>query len=320
MFSNKGFRLAGLLSALVVIFSMATVDYAEARARGGFGSRGGRTYSTPAPTNTAPGPRAPIDRSMTQNQPTSTARNPAAPTAQPRGGVFNGFGGTLFRGLMLGGLFGLLLGTGFGGIGGLLSLLFQVMLIGGAAYLVMRLLRGGRPATANGAPYTGSNPPGGRPMPNFGGLGSGGATRPAARKTDPDEIGVTNADLDTFEDMLNRVQSSYGREDYAALRELTTPEMMGFLAEELATNASRGQINRLEDIKLLQGDVSESWREGVTDYATVAMRYQLRDWSVDRASNSVVAGNPDELEEATELWTFVRQRGGSWKLSAIQQA
>ena len=157
-------------------------------------------------------------------------------------------------------------------------------------------------------------------MPDFGSPGGSGAPRPAPRKADPDEIGVTNADLDTFEDMLNRVQSSYGREDYAALRELTTPELMGFLAEELATNASRGQINRLEDIKLLQGDVSESWREGSTDYATVAMRYQLRDWSVDRTSDSVVAGNPEELEEATELWTFVRQRGGSWKLSAIQQA
>ena len=96
--------------------------------------------------------------------------------------------------------------------------------------------------------------------------------------------------------------------------------MMGFLAEELASNASRGQINRVEDIKLLQGDVSESWREGGTEYATVAMRYQLRDWSVDRTSGEVVAGTPDDLEEVTELWTFVRPRGASWKLSAIQQA
>ena len=33
--------------------------------------------------------------------------------------------------------------------------------------------------------------------------------------------------------MLNQVQTAYGREDYAAIRELVTPEVMGFLAEEL---------------------------------------------------------------------------------------
>ncbi|NGP17936.1 TIM44-like domain-containing protein [Devosia aurantiaca] len=318
MFRNRGFKLASLLSVFVVIFSMAAVDYAEARARGGFGSRGGRTFAPPASTQTIPGPAAPINRTMTPSQPGTAARTPAQQTAQPRGGFFNGFGGSLFRGLMLGGLFGLLLGTGFGGIGGFMSLLFQALLIGGAIWLVMRLVRGtNRPATANGAPYMGREANATRPMPNFGG---GSATRTPAQPKNPDELGITNKDLDTFEQMLGHIQTAYGREDYAALRQVTTPEMMGFLAEELASNASRGQINRLSDIKLLQGDVSESWREGNTEYATVAMRYQLRDWSVERTSDRVVAGDPEVLEEAKELWTFVRQVRGDWKLSAIQEA
>lgn len=319
MFTQRGFKLAGLLSAFVVIFSMAAVDYAEARVRGGggFGSRGTRTFTAPTATTTAPTPASPIQRTMTPGQPSATtaARAPGASTAQPAGGFF---GGSLFRGLMLGGLFGLFLGTGFGGIGGMLSLLVQVLLIGGVAYLVMRLMRGAsRPATANGAPYT-APPPNGRPMPNFGGSGAG-ASAPQ-RPRNPDELGITNADLDVFETMLGKVQTAYGREDYATLRELVTPEMMGFLAEEMGENASRGQINRLSDIKLLQGDVSESWREGDNEYATVAMRYQLRDWSVDRATEAVVAGDPEAFDEATELWTFVRPRNGAWKLSAIQQA
>jgi predicted lipid-binding transport protein (Tim44 family) len=37
---------------------------------------------------------------------------------------------------------------------------------------------------------------------------------------------------------------------------------------------------------------------------------------VDRASGRVVSGGPDE---ATEIWTFMRRRGGRWLLSAIQQ-
>jgi predicted lipid-binding transport protein (Tim44 family) len=41
----------------------------------------------------------------------------------------------------------------------------------------------------------------------------------------------------------------------------------------LAANASRGLINRVTDVKLLQGDLAEAWREGRTEHATVAMRF-----------------------------------------------
>ncbi len=49
------------------------------------------------------------------------------------------------------------------------------------------------------------------------------------------------------------------------------------------------------------------------------MRYALVDRTVDRASGQVVDGS-DTPQEATEVWTFMRSRGGSWLLSAIQQA
>jgi predicted lipid-binding transport protein (Tim44 family) len=48
------------------------------------------------------------------------------------------------------------------------------------------------------------------------------------------------------------------------------------------------------------------------------MRFALIDSMVERASGRVVeGGSPSEV---TELWTFVRARGGDWILSAIQQA
>ena len=71
--------------------------------------------------------------------------------------------------------------------------------------------------------------------------------------------------------------------------------------------------------KLLQGDLSEAWREGTTAYATVAMRYAIQDWKVDRTSQRVVAGDPFKPEEVVEVWTFRRDDGGPWKLSAVQQ-
>ncbi|EBU7498169.1 hypothetical protein DK058_25170, partial [Salmonella enterica subsp. enterica serovar Typhi] len=47
-------RFFAALSALFVAFTLVSVDFAEARRGGSFGSRGSRTYSAPAPTRTAP--------------------------------------------------------------------------------------------------------------------------------------------------------------------------------------------------------------------------------------------------------------------------
>jgi predicted lipid-binding transport protein (Tim44 family) len=71
-------------------------------------------------------------------------------------------------------------------------------------------------------------------------------------------------------------------------------------------------------VKLLQGDLAESWREGETDYATVALRFALTDKTLDRNTGAVVAGS-EQPGEATEVWTFARRPGGAWELSAIQQ-
>jgi predicted lipid-binding transport protein (Tim44 family) len=76
-------------------------------------------------------------------------------------------------------------------------------------------------------------------------------------------------------------------------------------------------------VKLLQGDVAESWRENGSDYATAALRYSLIDVTVDRATGAVVAGDAQTPSEVKELWTFRRDdraRADGWQLSAIQQA
>jgi predicted lipid-binding transport protein (Tim44 family) len=94
--------------------------------------------------------------------------------------------------------------------------------------------------------------------------------------------------------------------------------MLSYFAEDLAANASEGVVNQVSDVKLLQGDLSEAWREGSAEYASVAMRFSLVDKTIERASGRVVDGS-DAPQEATELWTFRRSAGGSWLLAAIQQ-
>jgi predicted lipid-binding transport protein (Tim44 family) len=321
MFASRGFRLASLFATVFMAFAMVSVDQAEARRGGSFGSRGTRTFQQPAQTNTAPAQTAPVQRSMTPNQQQTNAGTPSAAAAQQRGGFMNGFGGAILRGLMLGGLLGLLFGGGFGGLGGIMAMLVQVALIGGLVWLAMRFFRSRNATATAGGPdatiFQRSEAPQAKPKVDFGSFGGGAALRKPAN---PNELGIGMEDLEIFESMLVRVQAAYSNENYAALRALTTPEIMGYLSEELATNATNGVQNEVSDVKLLQGDLSESWREGKTEYATVAMRYSAIDFVRNRKTGEVVEGDADLASESTELWTFTRPVGGQWLLSAIQEA
>ena len=136
-------------------------------------------------------------------------------------------------------------------------------------------------------------------------------------------MSLTEADFNAFEKMLTEIQMAYSNEDEAAMRALTTPEMLGYLGEDVNTNMDKGLRNELSGIKLLQGDLSESWTEHGQDFATVAMRYSIIDTMVDRKTGKLVSGSKTQPEEVTEVWTFVRPARASvnaWKLSAIQQS
>ena len=50
------------------------------------------------------------------------------------------------------------------------------------------------------------------------------------------------------------------------------------------------------------------------------MRFSLLTAMVERNGGRVVEGHATIPREATEHWTFVRPRGGEWKVAAIQPA
>lgn len=304
-------KVAAVALALLLAVP-AGLSVADARAGGGFsfGSRGSRSFSMPPSTSTAPRGAQPFGR-------------PDALSPGVGGGAFGsgfgqprrfGFGSGLAAGLLGAGLFGMLTGHGFfgglGGISSLFGLMFQLALISGLVMLALRLFRNraADPAVAGGVR------PGFMARTGLGGGPGGGAPQPAGQP-----ITIAEGDFATFERSLTDIQTAYGREDLATVGRLATPTMTRTFADELRSNRSRGVRNELGEVKLLQGDLSEAWREGVTDYATVAMRFNLRDITVELATGRIVDGDPNRPAEATELWTFSRDRGGPWLLSGIQQ-
>ena len=117
--------------------------------------------------------------------------------------------------------------------------------------------------------------------------------------------------------MLFRSQA-WSDEVIARLRTIATPEMVSYFVRDLEQNRSRNVVNKVSGTRLLQGDLSEAWRDGDTDYASVAMRFTMVDRMLDRTTGRLVGGS-EQPQEAVEVWTFVRPRGGDWMLSAIQQ-
>lgn len=316
-------RFVGLLAGALLLVPVI----AEARPGGGrsFGSRGARTESAPAPTTTAPNGAQTFQRST---QPSASQAAPAAGAAAAAQAARPSMARNLMMGLGAGllgaGLFGLLSGSGFfsglASFAGFLGFLLQIALIAGLIALAVRFFRRrSEPQLATAAgpmareAYQPQQPQAPRGM--FGGPGGG---MPRAQK--PIEFDPAPEDFNSFERLLGEINTAYSNEDQQALRERLTPEMAGYFADDLAENARKGLVDRVSEVKLLQGDLAEAWREGDLEYATVAMRFSLVNALTERATGRVVEGHASIAQEATELWTFARQRGGDWKLSAIQAA
>jgi predicted lipid-binding transport protein (Tim44 family) len=318
---RNSFAAVALLSAGLFSASGFLADMADARpgSSGSSGSRGTRTFTPPAATQTAPGAAAPIQRSITQ--PGAIAKAPAAAATAATAAAATAAKPSMMRNLLLGGLMGagLAMMFGSGPMAGILGFILQSLLIAGIIYLAVMFFRGrfgSKPATATAAPA-----PASRPMQQNANLrqasmatGGGAPAAPAMKLSD--------ADFSAFEAVLTTIQTAYGRGDLDALGRRATPEMLSYFAHELDDNKRKGVVNEISAPKLLQGDLSESWREAGSEFATVAMRYSLTDATVETKTGRVVAGNRTVPQEVTEIWTFRRNPGqgpDAWELSAIQQ-
>jgi predicted lipid-binding transport protein (Tim44 family) len=310
-----------LAVALLCAWVALAPSLAEARAGSSsgagssMGSRGSRTYSNNG--------GAPLERSMTPtpapSQPNFAPR--PSPMAPAYGGGFmqrNPFMTGLFGGFLGAGLAGMLFGHSAyaadgSGFGSMLGMLLQFALIAGVIWLVVGFFRR-RSALAGG--------PGLFPQPVRAATAPGGAR-------DPVEIPISEADFNGWSELLVGIQGAWSKGDLTTLRRYVTPEMLSYFAEELARNVSQGVENRVERVTLLKGDLQEAWSEGELEFATARLRWTAVDYMValpqpngaqaNGGQEVIVRGNPNQADEVTELWTFVRSHGGRWLLSAIQQ-
>src|SRR4029077_17947624 len=109
-------------------------------------------------------------------------------------------------------------------------------------------------------------------------VAAGGAC--AARKPGTGTDGVYHA----VSDLLTNVQSAWTAGDLAQLKRYVTPEMLSYFSEELSRNASQGVENKVENVRLLKGDLLQAWREDRFEYATARLTWSAADYTVPTAS------------------------------------
>lgn len=328
---GKKIRLMLVLST-ILFFGMAVFAESSAWARAGrgasSGSRGSRSYSTPA------SPSKPNPGFSTQG------RNPAAATpGQTSGGFFSrspfmqGLAGGLAGGMLGSLLFGGVGHAASGGYSGGGIGFMDIALIGLILYLIYRFIKRRRVAN-EAAYYSGGAAPGqeGNYDAYQGGYSNTGWSAPEApaghgelergfeairsydQSFDPERF------KETAQDLFFRIQAGWTNRSLDGIGNILTDEMSALFLAEFETMKQKGVINRLENIAVRKVEFSEAWQEMGKDYITVLFTANLLDYTVDAATRELVQGDKMNPVKFQEFWTFTRDVGSSrWQLSAINQ-
>ncbi len=311
------------IAVLFLSLSVMEMD-ASARAGGGrsFGSRGSRSYSTPASPYNQPSPSRQV---APTTQPTTP---PPYQQPQPAGGGFlRSMAGGLAGG-MLGGMLFRSLGFGSGGgMGGSGFGLFEILLLAGIGYFIFRMVKRRREAAEIGT----SNY-------NQTSYGQGGYQQPVqaitpGQEPEPADVAaglahIRQMDLsfdenrfnDNVMDIFFKIQGAWMNRDLAPVTSLFTDEMRRIFQEDIDKLLSSKKVNRLENIAVRSVDVVEAWQESGQDFITALIYANLLDYTTDDTTGQVVAGSKTDPVKFEEYWTFTRPVGNNpWKLSGIDQ-
>ncbi len=288
---------------LVMLFAGAAafVQDADARAGGGrsFGGSGSRSSGAPS-------------RSYSSAPSQQTAQAPAQPAG---GGFLRSMGGGILGGLLGGMLFSSLgfAGAG-GGLGGSGFGMFEIIMLGGIAYLIYYMVTKKRRDAA--LAYAGQAQQG--TYQERGSFPVGVDSGVDQSRTVP--LIEENRFKETAMDVFFKIQGCWTNRNLSAGTSLLTNEMKNIFQEDIDKLLKDKKSNKLENIAVRKVEIVEAWQESGMDYVKALFTANLLDYTIDDATGEVVAGSKTEPVKFEEYWTFTGAVGSnSWKLTAISQ-
>lgn len=162
----------------------------------------------------------------------------------------------------------------------------------------------GRPAVVAppGAPAAGASPL------------SGDAARIKAADPGFDAPGFLQGARGAFEIIVN----AFAAGDTAALKPLLSDAVYGHFADAIRARIAQHETLETTLLSIKTAEIAETTLEG--DVVSITVKFVSDQVNVMRASDgAIVEGNPDQVVEKTDLWTFsrsTRSRDPNWTLVA----
>lgn len=313
MFANNSRKIVTILSVFLAL--SVFVPNLDAYARAGFGrSVGSRSYHSFTSNNhssylpySQPRPIYPNpDRPINSQWSSSSGRHSFSRGLA--GGVMGGFlGSMLFGGFRHGMGWGG--GFGGGGIG-----LFDLVLIGGLIFMVVRFIKRKSQWYNDGSNEAYREPMSAPGVSNW--MPAQSFTE--VRQLDPgiDEGRFKDQCMDDF----FKIQAAWMNRNMADVRSILTDEMLQIMDTDVSNLKREGKINKLENIAVRSVDITDVRHDNGLDFITVRFTANLLDYTVSDQTGEVQSGSKTDPIKFVEYWTFVRAFcGGTWQLSAINQ-
>ncbi|MBA5685505.1 Tim44 domain-containing protein [Rugamonas apoptosis] len=308
-----------LVGALLAVSALSLMAEATARPMGG-GRSFGRQSQNVSRMAPAPAPTAPRQAAAPAPAPVAP---PAAMPPKPA---------SPWKGILGGALLGLGMGalmSHFGMGGGMFGSLLTVLLLGGVAFFIIRMLRGLSgakpvPATAMSGNF------GGNAGANFGGPGAvatpeiGTRLQPAAFDAQPAGAAAAAtaaaphtpwgvpADFDTATFLrvakgnFIRLQAAWDKGDVADIREFTTPEVFAEMKMQITERGAQADFTDVVSI----------------DAELLGIETSDQDYLASVKFTGMIRSAPGALAEPFhEVWNLAKPVNGSmgWLLAGIQQ-
>jgi predicted lipid-binding transport protein (Tim44 family) len=118
------------------------------------------------------------------------------------------------------------------------------------------------------------------------------------------------------------IVNAFAKGDTAALQPLLSPDVFASFANAIRSRQVQHETLATNLLSIKAVEIAEAGLDG--DAAHVTVRFVSDQTHVTRAADgSVVEGNPDQVEEKTDLWTFarpIRSRDPNWTLVATHSS
>jgi hypothetical protein len=109
--------------------------------------------------------------------------------------------------------------------------------------------------------------------------------------------------------LYSEMQRSWETQDWEPMRARLTDDLYNQMARQLQELVTRGQINRIERVAIMNVALKNFYQDEQHDNLALRLTTRITDYTIDRKTGNVVSGDPKREKFMTYEWTMIRSKG-----------